>query len=283
MPVDRQRRPRGAAADADPPDLDAPRLAKIIEQNNLYPALRARARPPRSSSACARTSASTSRTIASGATGSARSLVFTVGYTATDPAVAARRDQHAGLALRPRRTGGCASSRRSAPASSSRPSCARCATRLAGQEQKITAYKEQHLGELPEQREVNLRTHRAPAAAALDCPREQPPGQRAAPESSPRASTTSTWPARWRPAAAPAATAGPAGETAAAARLAILRNELAALQTTYSDKYPDVIRPRNRSACSRRGSATRKRSWRLAGRRGLAQDHRRPAANRRRT
>ena len=67
------------------------------------------------------------------------------------------------------------------------------------------------------------------------------------------------------------------GETPAAARLSDLRNELTALQTTYSDKYPDVIQMKEQIRLLERRVAQEEKKAR-GGRRGLA---RRPAARRR--
>jgi polysaccharide chain length determinant protein (PEP-CTERM system associated) len=113
-------------------------------------------------------------------------------------------------------------------------------TRLTGQEQKITAYKEQFLGELPEQREMNLRTiERLQLQLSI------------ASENNRRATERRNLinqslndldvAAAMSTGGGAGATPGMLGETPAAARLSALRQELTALQTTYSDKYPDVI------------------------------------------
>ena len=82
--------------------------------------------------------------------------MFTVGYTATDPAVAARvTNTLAALFSEENRR----LREQSAVGATEffETQLKELRTRLAGQEQRITAYKEQHLGELPEQREVNVR------------------------------------------------------------------------------------------------------------------------------
>jgi polysaccharide chain length determinant protein (PEP-CTERM system associated) len=113
-------------------------------------------------------------------------------------------------------------------------------TRLAAQEQRITAYKEQHLGELPEQREVNLRTlERLQQQLSLAHENSRRANERrqmitqSLNDLDLATALASGGGATLAPTIAP-------GESAAA-RLSILRSELTALQTTYSDKYPDVI------------------------------------------
>jgi polysaccharide chain length determinant protein (PEP-CTERM system associated) len=110
--------------------------------------------------------------------------------------------------------------------------------RLQNQEGKITEFKERHMGELPEQREANLRT--------LDRLQQQ---LQSAHETVRRANerrqlltqalaeidqtTTSGGGAADGPNPSPA--------EAMAARLSVLKQELAQMQTRYSDRYPDVI------------------------------------------
>jgi polysaccharide chain length determinant protein (PEP-CTERM system associated) len=219
--------------------LDTPRLIQIVKDNDLYPSLR------RSKSDAAvvdrmrkdiRIDVQDDRERRGREW---RSLVFTVGYSATDPTVAARvTNTLASLFTAENRR---AREQEAAGASEFfENQLGALRERLAGQEQKITAYKEQHLGELPEQREVNVR--------ALERLQQQ---LQLASENNRRASErrqmitqslndldlASTMSGGG--AVAGAINVAP-GETAAA-RLSILRNELAALQTTYSDKYPDVI------------------------------------------
>jgi polysaccharide chain length determinant protein (PEP-CTERM system associated) len=165
-----------------------------------------------------------------------RSLIFTMGYASTDPAVAVRVTNTLAtlLAEENRRL----RQQQAAGATEFFDTQLRdLRQRLSIQEQKVTAYKEQHLGELPEQREVNVRT--------LERLQQQ---LQMAHENNRRAverrqmitrSLNDLDLASSMGGGAPGATGMP-GESAAA-RLANLRNELAALQTTYSDKYPDVI------------------------------------------
>lgn len=218
--------------------LDAPRLTKIIEDNDLYPAMRR----SRSTADVVQRMRKDIRVEVQDERERRgpdwRSLVFTVAYTATDPAVAARvTNTLATLFSEENRR---VREEQAAGATEFFETQLRdLRTRLATQEQRITAYKEQHLGELPEQREVNVRT--------LERLQQQ---LQLAHENNRRASERRQMITRSlndldlasaMTAGAPGAglTVG-AGETAAA-RLSILRNELAAMQTTYSDKYPDVI------------------------------------------
>jgi protein tyrosine kinase modulator len=218
--------------------LDTPRLTRIIETNDLYPAMR-RSRPI--ADVLERMRKDIRVEVQDERERRARewrSLVFTVAYTATDPTVAARvTNTVAGLFTEENRR-----QREQQAAGATQffeTQLGELRTRLATQEQRITAYKEQHLGELPEQREVNLRT--------LERLQQQ---LQLAHENSRRANERRQMitqslndldlaSALGSGATGSGLTVAP-GETAAA-RLSILRNELAALETTYSDKYPDVI------------------------------------------
>jgi len=111
-------------------------------------------------------------------------------------------------------------------------------TKLQAQEQRITAYKEQHMGELPEQRDANFR--------ALERLQQQ---LTMAHENNRRANerrqliTQSLADIDQSAGMASAGNSGPdvSPQAANAARLNLLKQELAQMQTTYSDKYPDVI------------------------------------------
>jgi hypothetical protein len=137
--------------------LDGPRLSKIIEQYKLYPALR-RNRPAADVVERMRRDIRVEipeereRRNREG-----RMPIFTLAYTATDQEVAANvANTLAALFDEENRR----SSQQQAAGTSEflETQLREMRTRLAAQEQKITAYKEQNLGELPEQREVNLRT-----------------------------------------------------------------------------------------------------------------------------
>ena len=111
---------------------------------------------------------------------------------------------------------------------------------LVAQERRITEYKERHLGELPEQREANLRTLerlQGQLQLASETNRRANERMQLISQSLQELDLTSGM------------TAGPGGPTmtpadTAAARLALLREELVALQTRYSDRYPDVVQTR---------------------------------------
>ena len=219
--------------------LDTPRLTKIIQDNDLYPAMR-RSRPAADVVDRMRKDIRVDVQDERERRGREwRSLVFTVAYTATDPAVAARvTNTVAALFTEENRR-----QREQQAVGATQffeTQLGELRSRLATQEQRITAYKEQNLGELPEQREVNLRT--------LERLQQQ---LQLAHENNRRASERRQMITQSLNdldlASAMGGTGGMGagltvapGETAAA-RLSILRNELAALQTTYSDKYPDVI------------------------------------------
>ena len=216
--------------------LDTPRLTKIIEDNNLYPAMR-RSRSMTDVVERMRKDIKVDVQDEKERRGREwRSLVFTVAYTATDPSVAANvTNTLASLFSAENRR-----QREEQAVGATQffeTQLQELRTRLAGQEQRITAYKEQHLGELPEQREVNLRTlERLQQQLQLAHENNRRASER-------RQMITQSMNdldlASAMTGTGPGALAGP--PDSAAARLAILRNELAALQTTYSDKYPDVI------------------------------------------
>jgi polysaccharide chain length determinant protein (PEP-CTERM system associated) len=108
--------------------------------------------------------------------------------------------------------------------------------KLTTQEAQITAYKEKYLGELPEQKEANLRMleslqNRLQMAHENNrraVERKYSLTQGLAELDLSTGSTTGT-------------IAGPNGTESTAARLAILRQELEQMQTRYSDRYPDVV------------------------------------------
>jgi succinoglycan biosynthesis transport protein ExoP len=219
--------------------LDAPRLTKIIQDNDLYPSMR-RSRPMPDVVERMRRDIKVDVQDERERRGrESRSLVFTMSYTATNPAVAARvTNTLASLfseensRLREKQAVGASQFLEG--------QLGELRTRLAAQEQRITAYKEQHLGELPEQRELNVRTlERLQQQLSLAHENNRRASERrqmitqslndldlATALSSGGGSTLA-------PTIAP-------GESAAA-RVSILKSELTALQTTYSDKYPDVI------------------------------------------
>jgi len=215
--------------------LDGPRLAKVVEQYNLYAALR-RKRP--NADLAERMRRDIRVEIPDDRerrNREARWLVFTVAYTATDQKVAV--DVANTLAALFDEENRRISEQQAVGTSEFLENQLReLRARLTSQEQKITAYKEQYLGELPEQRDVNLRAiERLQLQLSIAGENNRRANER-------RQLITQSL--NDLDVASAMSTTGPTGlpgETPAAARLAALRQELTALQTTYSDKYPDVI------------------------------------------
>jgi polysaccharide chain length determinant protein (PEP-CTERM system associated) len=219
--------------------LDTPRLTKIIQDNDLYPAMR-RSRPAADVVTRMRKDIRVEVQDERERRGREwRSLVFTVAYSATDPAVAARvTNTLASLFSEENRR--LREEQAVGATQFFETQLQELRGRLAGQEQRITAYKEQHLGELPEQREVNLRTlERLQQQLQLAHENNRRASERRQMITQSLNDLDLASAMTGSGAAGAGLTVAP-GETAAA-RLSILRNELAAMQTTYSDKYPDVI------------------------------------------
>lgn len=214
--------------------LSKPRLARIIEELNLYPGLRAASSMDEAVDRMRRDI----RLDVQGERdrrprpGEARMVAFTIAYTATDAGTAmAVTNRLADLYVeenvkfRERRSAGASEFLDTQLVDVRR--------RLQDQEQRIAQFKEQHLGELPEQREANLRT--------LERLQQQ---LQLAHENSRRAHERQQL---------VTASLGEIDQTTAAAgpnvtpveslsaRLALLRQELVQLQSRYSDKYPDVV------------------------------------------
>jgi polysaccharide chain length determinant protein (PEP-CTERM system associated) len=112
-------------------------------------------------------------------------------------------------------------------------------TRLQNQERKVAEFKERHMGELPEQREANLRT--------LDRLQQQ---LQSAQETQRKANerrqllTQTLAEVDQTTGGSVSGTGGernPSPAEATAARLSLLKQELAQLQSRYNDRYPDVI------------------------------------------
>ncbi len=216
--------------------LDAPRLITIIQDNDLYPALR-RSRPIAEAVERMRRDIKIDvQDERDRRDREARSLVFTMGYAAADPAVAVRvTNTLASLFTEENRR---LRQQQATGATEFFDTQLRdLRQRLSTQEQKVTAYKEQHLGELPEQREVNVRTLER-LQQQLQMAHEN--NRRAVERRQMITRSLNDLDLASSMTAGGTAPGGVPGETAAA-RLATLRNELAAMQTTYSDKYPDVI------------------------------------------
>src|SRR5438094_2788136 len=166
-----------------------------------------------------------------------RSFLFTISYTAANPVVAARvANTLSSLYLQEN-----GRQREQAAASTSEflgTQLRDLREKLQTQERQITAYKEKNLGELPEQKDVNLRT--------LERLQQQ---LQLAHENNRRATerrqmlTNALGEIDTTVATTAPSTAGPSVTPAdtAAARLNLLRQELAMTQTRFSDRYPDVV------------------------------------------
>jgi polysaccharide biosynthesis transport protein len=111
-------------------------------------------------------------------------------------------------------------------------------TRLQSQERRVAEFKERYMGELPEQREANLRT--------LDRLQQQ---MQSAQETLRRANerrqlltqTLAEVDQSAGAASGPTGSPNPTPAEAGAARLSLLKQELLQLQSRYNDRYPDVV------------------------------------------
>lgn len=217
--------------------LDTARLGRVIETANLYPAERAREPMVDVVDRMRRDIRIELVDDGERRRSESRTLAFTVAYTAPDPEVAARvSNTLAALFIEENSR----QRERQAVGTSQflEGQLGELRQRLTAQERRITEYKERHLGELPEQREVNLRAlERLQAQLSLAQENQRRAGER-------RTLITQSLndlDVAAALAASSATTPDVRPADTAAARLSVLRQELAALQTTYSDKYPDVI------------------------------------------
>jgi polysaccharide chain length determinant protein (PEP-CTERM system associated) len=164
-----------------------------------------------------------------------RSALFSVAYTAPDPEVAARVSNT--LASLYIQENGRDREKQAAGTSKFLESqLGEVAGKLRSQEQRITEYKEKYLGELPEQKEVNLRTLerlQAQLQLANENNRRANERKQLLTNSLGEFDTNSGSTAAGGPNVTPADTA--------AARLNLLRQELAVMQTKFHDRYPDVL------------------------------------------
>jgi polysaccharide chain length determinant protein (PEP-CTERM system associated) len=211
------------------------RLAVIIERYNLYPELRAREGMEAAVGRMRRDIA-----IDFGGSDSdrrrrePRTVLFSVAYSNSDPRVTADvANELAGLYVAEN-----VRYREQAAAGTTEfldKQLAELRPRLVEQERRIAAYKEQYLGELPEQKEANLRTLerlQQQLMLAHENNRRANERRQLITQSLSQLDTTVLGPARGADVSPAAALAG---------RLNILRQELAQLQSVYSDKYPDVV------------------------------------------
>lgn len=220
--------------------LSRGRLIKIAEENRLYPELRRRGSPEMLVERMRRDiriALQGDDERAQRRNRDARTVAFAVSYSAGDPVTAQRvANRLASLyvaentRLRERQAAGTSEFLES--------QLVEVRTRLQGQEKRIAEYKEKNLGELPEQREGNLRT--------LERLQQQ---LQLAQENSRRANerrqilTKSLAEIDQSIGLATAGNGGPnvTPSDTAAARLTLLTQELAQMQTVYGDKYPDII------------------------------------------
>jgi polysaccharide chain length determinant protein (PEP-CTERM system associated) len=234
--------------------LDTPRLSKIIQENNLYASLRQSKPMPDVVERMRKDIAIDVKEPPERRGRESTSLVFTVAYTTTEPAVSVRVTNTLASLFSEENS----RQREQQAVGTSEfleAQLRELRGKLAGQEQKITAYKEQHLGELPEQKEVNLRTlERLQQQLSLAYENNRRATERRQNISQSMNNLDLASAMAGSPAAAAAGPMVTPAETAAA-RLSILRQELAALQTTYSDKYPDVIQLKEQIRLTERRAA----------------------------
>jgi polysaccharide chain length determinant protein (PEP-CTERM system associated) len=166
-----------------------------------------------------------------------RSFIFTVSYTAANPTVAASVANTL-ASLYSEENGRMREQQAASTSEFLEGQLREVRDKLQAQERAITTYKEKNLGELPEQKEVNLRT--------LERLQQQ---LQLAHENNRRATERRqmlTNALGEIDTAVAMTTPGGAGISVtptdtAAARLNLLRQELAMAQTRFSDKYPDVV------------------------------------------
>jgi polysaccharide chain length determinant protein (PEP-CTERM system associated) len=218
--------------------LSSTRLMKIIEAHDLYPDLR-RTRSPDDAVERMRRDIRIDFQNDERDRRSPRTVAFSVAYTTTNPVAAMTvANELASLYVDENMR-----YREKQSVSTSEfleTQLTDVRSRLQNQERKITDFKERHMGELPEQREANLRT--------LDRLQQQLQSvletQRRAVERRQMLTQTLAEIDQNPTVAAAAASAGgpnPSPAEATAARLSVLKQELAQMQSRYSDRYPDVI------------------------------------------
>jgi polysaccharide chain length determinant protein (PEP-CTERM system associated) len=163
-----------------------------------------------------------------------RSALFTIAYTAPDPEVAAKvSNTLADLYIQ---ENGRVREKQAAGTNAFLDAQLKdLRDRLKAQEQRITEYKEKYLGELPEQREVNLRAlERLQAQLSLAYDNNRRANER-------RQLLTNSLGEYDMTSGANAGGPNITPADSAAARLNLLRQELAMMQTKYHDRYPDVL------------------------------------------
>lgn len=215
--------------------MSAPRLAGIIEQYNLYPRLRG----TRSADQIVermrkdiRLDLGSEEERANRA--NPRTLAFRISYAAPDPRTAMMvTNTLASLYIQ--ENGKLREKQAQGAADFLDVQLEDLRKKLSAQEAQITAYKEKFLGELPEQKDANLRMLES-LQNRLQMAHEN---NRRAVER--KYSLTQGLAELDLSSTSNGTIAGPTGQEGTAARLAILRQELEQMQTRYSDRYPDVV------------------------------------------
>src|SRR5438132_11710400 len=167
-----------------------------------------------------------------------RSFLFTVSYTASNPAVAAHVANTI-ASLYSEENGRMREQQAVSTSEFLDNQLQELREKLQKQEHAITTYKEKYLGELPEQKDVNLRTlERLQQQLQLAHENNRRATERRQMLTNALGEIDTTVPSTVSPSAA-----GPSVTPAdtAAARLNLLRQELAMTQTRFSDRYPDVV------------------------------------------
>ncbi|MCL6640961.1 MAG: hypothetical protein K6T92_06265 [Candidatus Rokubacteria bacterium] len=252
------------------------RLAAIIQRYGLYPELRAREGMEAAVGRMRRDITIDFAGETDRRRREPRTVLFSVAYSNSDPRVtAAVANELAGLYVAEN-----VRYREQAAAGTAEfldKQLAELRPRLLEQERRIAAYKEQHLGELPEQKEANLRTLerlQQQLMLAHDNNRRANERRQLITQSLSQLDTSVIGPAR-------GADVSPAA--ALAARLNILRQELAQLQSVYSDKYPDVVavkeQIRTLEARLEEEKAREKKAAAAAARAGEGRELRAPPSN----
>jgi succinoglycan biosynthesis transport protein ExoP len=224
--------------------LSRARLMKIIEEHNLYPELR----QTRSLDDVVERMRRDTRIefLGDDRERAPKTIAFTIAYTTTSPRVAMNvANELAGLYVAEN-----VRYREKHAASTSdflQSQLEEVRTRLQSQERKIADFKEQHMGELPEQREANLRT--------LDRLQQQlQSAQETLRRANERRQMLTQALAEVDQMGGGATLApgfagpNPTAAESAAARLSLLKQELTQMESRYSDKYPDVIALREQIA-----------------------------------
>jgi polysaccharide chain length determinant protein (PEP-CTERM system associated) len=166
-----------------------------------------------------------------------RSALFSIAYTAPDPTVAARVSNTL-ASLYIQENGRLREKQAAGTSEFLDVQLNDIRNRLKVQEARITEYKEKHLGELPEQKEVNLRTlERLQQQLQLAHENNRRANERRQLLTNSLGEMDMTSGMVAGPGAGPNVT--PADT--AAARLNLLRQELAVMQTKFHDRYPDVL------------------------------------------